>query len=333
MKPLTTPVRPVRRPSGHWRHRLALIALVGTSTSVLTVAPGVAPAHAAFPGQNGRIAYVNTLFNQSEDGSNQIFTVRPNGTGKRQLTYRGESDSPDWGPYGRRIVYRHFPKSARVGIWVMRADGRHKRPLIPGSRRDRDSDPAWSPDGRRIVFTRASRGAGADLMVYTLRTNSMRALYVGRGRSLIPAAPAWSPDGRTIVFSVVDISDPTAVDFQTDLFTVRADGTHLTQITRTPKLSEGAPDWSPGGQRLLYARARHDGGCEQQVITSNPDGTVRRRVRAGCLASMPAWAPNGRRILTYAVLGRRSGVWAMSPTGANRRYVASGLDGHWQPLR
>lgn len=326
MNSQTSPVRPLRPHAGHWFYRLALIALVGPIAAF-----AAAPADGASPGRNGRIVYVNTLFNHAEDGENQIFTVRPNGTGRRQLTYRGESDSPDWAPFGHRIVYRHFPKSGRSGIWAMDANGRHKHPLVPGSRRDYDADPAWSPNGNRIVFTRASGRGARDLMVYTLGSRTMRALHVGRGLSLVPTAPAWSPDGRTIVFSVLDISDPTAVDFQTDLFTVRADGSHLTQITRTPNISEGNPDWSPGGRRLVYEK--FGGACEEEVNTSNPDGTAQRRVRSGCLASMPAWAPNGRRILTYAVLGKRSGIWLMSPTGAKRRYLTSGLDGHWQPLR
>jgi len=325
VNPQILPDSPQTRRGRHRRFMAAILAVLGAMAGLT-----VAPAHAAFPGRNGRIVYVNTLFNHnSELGDNQIFTIRPDGTSRRQLTYRGESDSPDWAPIGHRIVYRHWPTRGRIGIWIMGANGRHKHPLVPGSRHDFDSDPAWAPNGLRIVFTRMSGRGATDLMVYSLRTRTTRALHVGRGFSLIPQQPAWSPDGRTIAFSVLDKGDPNDIDLQTDLFTVRADGTHLTQVTTTKHVSEESPDWSPSGRRLLFTRLW--GACEEEVNTSNPDGTARRRVRSGCTASMPAWSPNGRRILTYAVLGRRSGVWTMSPTGAHRRYVAVGYDGHWQP--
>ena len=311
---------------GRWLFSVGLVVLTSALTGLVA-----APANATYPGRNGRIVYVNTLDSPDvEVGVNEIFTVRPNRTGRRQLTYRVNNDSPDWAPAGHRIAYVHWLKSGAVRIWVMGANGHHKHQLVPGGRHDFDQDPVWAPGGKRILFIRSSGVGRVDLMVYSLASHTVRALHVGRGFSLIPESPAWSPDGRTIVFTVLDKGSNDG-DPQTDLFTVRADGTGLTQLTRTATTSEEGVDWSPDGRRLLFTRLW--GACEEEVNTMNPDGTARRRVRSGCTASEPAWSPDGHRILTYAVIGRRWGVWAMTPTGAHRRFIARGGDGHWQPLR
>jgi WD40 repeat protein len=58
--------------------------------------------------------------------------------------------------------------------------------------------------------------------------------------------PAWSPDGSKIVFVKADSS-------QTDLYTIKPDGTGETNITNTPASSEYSPDWQP---LVGYARPR-----------------------------------------------------------------------------
>jgi TolB protein len=305
---------------------LAMLIGVVVATSAISVVP----AYATVPGRNGRVIYWNTV-GGGELGRNQVFTIRPDGTGRRRLTYRGESDSPDWAPHGHRIVYRHWSKDGHSSIWIMGEHGHHKHPLVPRPRRANDSDPAWAPGGQRIVFVRFSGVGDQDLIVYSLRSHKTRQLHVGHGFSAIPSAPAWSPDGGTIAFTVLDKSDPNASEQWPDLFTVRPDGSHLAQLTRTPKWEEDSPDWSPSGRLLAYGRA-FGGVCEEQIALIRSNGTERRRVRAGCSAGSPAWAPNGRRMLIGAVYGERAGIWIIRLSGRHRHYVAAGADGHWQPV-
>src|SRR5881396_3131554 len=110
-----------------------------------------AAAHATFPGGNGIIAYQHT----TESGVEQadVFTIRPDGTGRRQLTDTPNRNEfgPAWDPAGSRIAFWRTRAPFGPGsIWVMDADGSSKRRLTSGI----DArDPAWSPSGRRIVFT------------------------------------------------------------------------------------------------------------------------------------------------------------------------------------
>ena len=55
------------------------------------------PAEAAYPGSNGKVAFVR---------ANQIWTVNADGTGEVQLTSAvAPSADPQWSPNGTRILY------------------------------------------------------------------------------------------------------------------------------------------------------------------------------------------------------------------------------------
>src|SRR3954451_2357318 len=122
----------------HWVRRAALTIIL-----ILTAA---APAHAAFQGSNGKIAF---------ERSGQIVIQDPDGT---QHVLAGGT-SPRWSPDGTKIVY-----SALVGtqcggvtgsstvIRVVNANGTGQRSLTPASCIPVDNAPAWSPDGTRIVY-------------------------------------------------------------------------------------------------------------------------------------------------------------------------------------
>ena len=102
------------------------------------------PAKAAFPGQNGKIAYSHSVCGQSGCTEN-IFTVNENGTGRIQLTTSGQNRSPAWSADGTKIAFNS--SRAPAGIWTMNADGSNQQPLTEGS------GAAWSPDGSKIAFT------------------------------------------------------------------------------------------------------------------------------------------------------------------------------------
>ena len=220
---------------------------------------GNVAAYAAFPGRNGRVAYWDTVPDPQhpDDGVNAIFTIRSDGTGRKRLTFRGENDSPRWGPFGHHILYTHGSQ-----IWVMGAHGDHKRQLTRAPRRGADFESAWAPGAHRMVFVRLAGPGRQDLMVYTFATRKIRTLHVGSGFNLIPDEPAWSPDGRLIAFSGLNKTTPGPNDeAQWELFTVRPDGTGLTQITHTPRASEHSPNWSPNGHTLVYQPAISRSDC------------------------------------------------------------------------
>ena len=61
--------------------------------------------------------------------------------------------------------------------------------------------------------------------------------------------PVWSPDGRRIAF--LSYRDGPA-----DLYTMEANGTHQTRLTRDPVMEHtGGFDWSPDGASIVHAAA------------------------------------------------------------------------------
>jgi dipeptidyl aminopeptidase/acylaminoacyl peptidase len=75
-------------------------ALLGAITAVCLLAIAT-PAHATFPGQDGKIA-----FQGGGSGSEDIFSTNADGSGRTQLTTSPASDlTPAWSPDGTKIAF------------------------------------------------------------------------------------------------------------------------------------------------------------------------------------------------------------------------------------
>ena len=90
---------------------------------------------------------------------------------------------------------------------------------------------SWSPKGDKLAY--ASRRDGRfDIVVIDVATGATQQLTHGEGNN---ENPRWSPDGRHIVFA-----SSRAGSY--DLYTMRADGTDVSRLTRGGDCY--TPDWS-----------------------------------------------------------------------------------------
>lgn len=130
----------------------------------------------------------------------EIYSIRPDGTEERRLTYSGEgknSNIPQWSPDGTRIAFasNREDDNGRSSIFLMDPDGSNVQRLTPiGSS---DYFPIWSPNGKQIVFM-SSRDGNEE--VYVMNSDGSDVLRLTNNEGF-DTAYFWSLDGRQIVFT------------------------------------------------------------------------------------------------------------------------------------
>jgi TolB protein len=132
----------------------------------------------------------------------------------------------DWSPDGNRLLH---PREGDA-LWVVNVDGTDAARIVDGP----VLSPRWSPDGARIAFTRRPE-PGGDLQILVIGADGADPTPLVDQTGLSQVALSWSPDGSRIVFQAWD-------GVQSDLWSVRTDGTGLLRITDTP-YNEVWPSW------------------------------------------------------------------------------------------
>jgi hypothetical protein len=278
---------------------------VGTCIAVLAAA---APAHAVFPGTNGRIAYESP-----DDG--MVRTMNSDGTGDVPVISGSE---PAWSPDGINLAV------ARGGdIWVVRADGSHPRNLTNTDDHG-ESEPAWSPDGRQIAFE------GRDNHLWAMSADGTGAHPVGVHASATFDDPAWSPDGSRIAFSSNAAAYDAPQDEQDDevisIYTVPAAGGAMTRLTPQSAGAAFSADWNPDAQAVVF-----DGFFGIRRMASGGGLTP---VLSPASSRMPAVSPDGLRIVyaQYSSTGGPPMLTVMDANGSNKLPLRPGTQPDWQSL-
>jgi Tol biopolymer transport system component len=139
-----------------------------------------------------------------------------------------------------------------------------------------------------------------------------------------PEAPAFSPGGEKIAFQrTVGVAYP-------DLYTVKPDGTGLTNVTDSDSVIEELPAFSPKRDQIAYVRGpTHDQGYEIYVM--DLDGTNQLNLTESVGNDMqPTFSPDGKRI---AFVSNRDGpgvqvplnteIYAMNADGSNQKRLTN----------
>ncbi len=151
------------------------------------------------------------LFISDETGTDQLYSIQPNGTELKQLT--SDETEPvidaDWSPDGKSIVMTSWVGESAGAffkyLYLVDANGRNRRRISAvGSdlRYESDGDPVWSPDGKQIAFSTliGCCEGGFPVKVYTVNSVGIGMQKLGgqinTRRTIITD---WSDDGLSLL--------------------------------------------------------------------------------------------------------------------------------------
>jgi WD40-like Beta Propeller Repeat len=289
-----------------------------TALALLALPAG---AHAAYPGQNGKLAF------ESGAPVSGISTSYPDGSARTQIT-SGRDLSPVWSPDGQRIAFvRREPGGSCAtcisSLHVVDADGGNDATVLMSGDGDFTiSSPTWSPDGNRIAFTRYQGGS----YLWAVNSDGSGLGPIGNAPGTPGLDPSWSPDGSRVAYDVGN-----------GIYTVRPDGSdRQTVIPPGPEFTgpePAFPDWSPDGLKIAFENVYDcDGDTARVIMLANADGTGPQQVAGDpCFVGTPeppSWAPDGTAIVSIDFA-----IFTIHTDGTG--YFNTGIFGFrpdWQPI-
>ena len=127
---------------------------------------------------------------------------------------------PEFSPDGKHIIFTTIPNAGGAGsnVWIMDADGRHPRELLPPPNRNLIIgrwDPRWSPNGKQIAYRQTEHKLkNIDGVTHYIPQAYRYFICDHNGNNIqqlkIPkdwksAGIDWMDNGKSIVFSAVKI--------------------------------------------------------------------------------------------------------------------------------
>jgi Tol biopolymer transport system component len=199
-----------------------------------------------------------------------IYSVRPDGSGQRQLTSGPEVDSlPKVAPNGRYVVFeRRGALGGPASLYSVGATGGGLRGLTSSGD---NHDAAFSPDGKSIVFVRTTPGAeGGNDDLYSVRPTGGGLARLTR-TGVDEFAPRFFAGG--VIFSRGESTPGPAA--YADIYTMRSNGTKSKAQVRGVG-SAYVEDVSPNGKLLIFRRAQglwveKIGPTKAQKLSTLPD--------------------------------------------------------------
>ncbi len=308
-----------------------LLSILSIMCLAALMAPVLTPARAAFPGTNGKIAYVKDPPGSAPASvSTHIWVMNADGSGQVDVSgSAGFLDSaPAWSPDASKIAFSS-KRGSTFNIWVMNADGSGQTNLTKNAF-EGVSYPAWSPDGTKIAFVVATEGL-SNSEVYTMNADGSSQVQLTNTPKTDPLGysesdPQWSPDGTRLVYV-----EGSSCGGTRGVFVINSDGTNRQKIVTSENGARSCltyPTWSPDGSRIVFI----DGS---NIWVVNPDGTNAVEIASSIRAfDGLAWSPDGTKLISGVEPTFNCGcrdLFAFSIDGSGEQQLAVAVESEYLP--
>ena len=235
---------------------------------------------------------------------------------------------PVWAPDGRSIVYSTTEAGKSSSLWKLPFSTAKGAPEGGGEPLTVGIGPytqaSISGDGRQIAFTALEQTFNLETLPFDAEagrvTGSVKELTAGKNDI---QWKTFSPDGRSVAFQKggrIWRLDPEQPAYP---------------LTSDPAFTDGAPQWSPDGGSIAFARTPQGDATDFSVWVMASDGAGPRRLIEK--ARTPSWMPDSRRVVhvstvdnylyLYDPATRREQKLTEEPTRAPLNIVSP--DGKW----
>ncbi|HMJ72982.1 MAG TPA: hypothetical protein VK471_06425 [Solirubrobacterales bacterium] len=246
-----------------------------------------------------------------------IYSVRPDGSGQRQLTSGASLDSaPIVSPDGKRVVFeRRASEGAPADFFSVRGLGGGLHALTSGSADDHQAD--FSPDGRAIVFVRDSGDpANTREDLYSILPSGAHLARLIRTEGVDEFKPRYFAGG--ILFSRGESSEGPAA--YADVYTMRRNGTKAKALVAGVG-SAYVEDVSSDGHTLLFRRdqglwSKRIGPGKARKLAQLPDGSKTNGV----------FSSDGRRVAAFVGVEDQQSLVAVDVATRHQTELAEGFE-------
>ncbi len=256
------------------------------------------------------LAYSATINRSQPD----IYVQPLDGFTARQLTNGyGSNVHPAISPDSKQVAFASN-REGKYRIYVVSLNGQGGLEEI-GDASSESISPTWSPDGNRIAYaTRQNVDSPWKIAIHDRLSGHVTYLTYG-------IFPDWSPFGEHIVFQRNSYHAPG----YSSIFTIRSDGTELTELYHSDEHGAITPAWGARGEWVLFATVNKSTASQTRnnlvyfnaddVWMIKRDGTQARVSTSHRLADWdPCYDVQNRRII---YVSNRDGVQNIFSMQAN----------------
>jgi len=258
---------------------------------------------------------------QDSSAIDQIFSMRLDGTDKRQITHEGQQTifgavSPD----GTKVAYTTTIAN-NEDVYVINIDGTGRRQLTTNAASD--FRPAFSADGQRVAFLSSRDVAAFNIYTMTLANGdagAVKRLSPSANQQEFPAMGGTNKVGWTETFMVGTSS-------QTEIMSANEDGSAITNLTNNPA-TDSTSAYSRDGTKIVFSSDRAVTGT-LQIWIMNADGSspVQVTTAAGMNRFHPSFDVNATHVVYSAqVAGGSLNMFISKTDGTGETALTTDMD-------